>query len=499
MINADKRKAIYCLHNEGIGKRTISRQLKVSRNIVRNIIEQRGEMPYSKRSDKIQIDSELITKLFLQCDGYVQRIHEKLIEEHGQKIGYSTLTRLIRDSGLKSGNDRCHQEPDQPGAEMQHDTTTHRVQLGDKRIQLVASILYFRYSKVRYLKFYPSFKRFKMKCFLHEALTFLGYAAPVCIIDNTNLARLYGSGKRAVIVPEMEQFATQYGFEFECHELNHPNRKAGNERSFYTVETNFYPGRKFTSLEDLNRQGLEWSTIRMAHRPVGKSRLIPSQMFEYEKPYLVKLPPFVSAPYIEDTRGTDQYGYISFDGNYYWVPGTKRFDVKVLEYDSNIKLYRNREFLVDYSLAPYGVKNKKFFPPGYSKPRYQPKNRRRPTDLEEKKLRNVDPQVDAYINVIFEQKTGKERHAFIRRLYRLYRKTASALFVKTIQRSLKYRIMDTEIIASIAALLMKTENYQMPQLQENSEFRNRQAWSDGRMSEDVDWAIYEKLMESEDE
>jgi hypothetical protein len=63
-------------------------------------------------------------------------------------------------------------------------------------------ILYLRYSKRRYLKFY----RFQMKCFLHEALTCWGYAPRQCIIDNTNLARLRGTGAQAVIVPEMESW-----------------------------------------------------------------------------------------------------------------------------------------------------------------------------------------------------------------------------------------------------------------------------------------------------
>jgi hypothetical protein len=48
------------------------------------------------------------------------------------------------------------------------------------------------------LKFYRVFNRFAMKCFLHEALMFWGYAARKCIIDNTNLARLRGVGSRAV-------------------------------------------------------------------------------------------------------------------------------------------------------------------------------------------------------------------------------------------------------------------------------------------------------------
>jgi hypothetical protein len=67
------------------------------------------------------------------------------------------------------------------------------------------------------LKFYRVFDRFAMKCFLHEALIFWGYSAKQCIIDNTSLARLRGSGKQAVIVPEMACFAERYSF--HCNSL----------------------------------------------------------------------------------------------------------------------------------------------------------------------------------------------------------------------------------------------------------------------------------------
>lgn len=38
MIGPDKRKAIYLLHEEGMGRRDIARRLKVSRNTVDAII-----------------------------------------------------------------------------------------------------------------------------------------------------------------------------------------------------------------------------------------------------------------------------------------------------------------------------------------------------------------------------------------------------------------------------------------------------------------------------
>ena len=116
-----------------------------------------------------------------------------------------------------------------------------------------------------------------------------GYAAETCIIDNTNLARLRGTGINAVIVPEMERFAKQYGFKFVCHEKGHANRKAGNERGFYTVETNFFPGRSFDGIEDMNQQAFSWATHRSANRPTGKIRLIPSVAFESRKAIFEKI------------------------------------------------------------------------------------------------------------------------------------------------------------------------------------------------------------------
>ncbi|MCP3903568.1 MAG: helix-turn-helix domain-containing protein, partial [Planctomycetes bacterium] len=307
--------------------------------------------PDSIRSDHIVIDEELLIGLHGECDGYIQRVYEKLAEEHGIEIGYSTLSRKIRQLELgKPKNQRCGQVADEPGAEMQHDTTVYtRVRLGGSLTRLVASMIYLRFSKLRYLKFFRSFNRFKMKGFLHEALMFWKHGAPNCIIDNTNLARLRGIGKNAVIVAEMEQFARHYQFEFVCHERGHANRKAGNERSFFTVETNFFPGRKFKDLEDLNMQAFEWSTVRWANRPIGKSGLIPAAAFESERAYLNKIGPIVP-PYIEHERGIDQYGYVPFDGNFFWVPGLKRFYVKVIQFPDCIKIYHERKMLIEYKL-----------------------------------------------------------------------------------------------------------------------------------------------------
>jgi hypothetical protein len=292
----------------------------------------------------------------------------------------------------------------------------------------------------------------------------------------------------------MEQFAKQYGFKFICHELRHPNRKAGNERSFYTVETNFLPGRSFKDREDLNQQGFNWSTVIMANRPVSKTSLIPAKAFEHEKAYLVKLPSFIPAPYRDHERGTDQYGYASFDGNFYWVPGTKRYDVKILEYSNCIKIYYKRELLAEYSLPAPEVKNKEFSPPGQPKPGYKPAHRKKPTQQEEKKLRALSPEVDDYLNFALKPK-GIQRHNFIRELFGLSRKFALPILIKTVQRALKYRITDMKTVEKIALLQLSDSGYEMPAAEIHSDVENKPAYIEGRLADEADLSEYDKLLE----
>ena len=499
MIEADKRKAIYLMHQEGMSLKELVRRFKLSRNTVRKIIRGKGETPVSNRRDKIRIDTDLLGRLYLECDGWIQRVHEKLVEEEKVQVKYSTLTRLIRKLGIgRPQETRCDRVPDKPGAEMQHDTSVHLIELAGVLHRLIASLMYLRYSKRRYLKFYHVFNRFRMKCFLHEGLMHWGYAAHECIIDNTNLARLRGTGSNAVIVPEMAAFALEHGFRFVCHEKNHPNRKAGEEKGLYTVETNFLPGRKFESLEDMNRQAFDWSTVRMDNRPVAKTGLIPAKAFEHERAYLVELPRHLPAPYRIHERPTDQYGYAAFDGNYFWVPGTDRNQVKLLEYGDGLKIYLNRDCVAEYPLPADRVKNQRFSPEGMPPPRYQPKNRKRPTEEEEKRLRAMSPAVGAYLDFVLKG-GGIQRHRFVRELFALAGRMPHSVFIQAIERALRYQIASLETVERIALLHMTQDVPSLPCFEVDEAYREREAYLQGDLTDSPDLSIYDQLLEEGDE
>ena len=217
---------------EGKKKKEIARLLSLDPQTIRNIIDSKTESRAKQRSDKKKVDIELLRSLYADCEGYIQRVYEILTEEHDVKIAYSTLTRLVRDHGIgQKKNGRCHHVDDIPGEEFQHDTTTYVLKIGGKSMKLVCSGIYLRYCKMRYIKFYPYFRRFEMKCFFYEALTYWNYVAQICMVDNTNLAVLHGTGSNAVFTPEMKAFAKPYGFEWLAHEKGHANRKAGKERN----------------------------------------------------------------------------------------------------------------------------------------------------------------------------------------------------------------------------------------------------------------------------
>ncbi len=492
MITADKRKAIFLLHQEGMRIREISRRLALSRNTVRKVIAQEGQMPALVRSSTQKIDPELLRRLHAQCDGYVQRVHEKLQEEEGIHVKYSTLTRMLRQLGIShSQQERCHRVPDEPGAEMQHDTSPFSIRLGDQIAKLNASLLYLRYSKRRYLKFYRVFDRFKMKCFLHRALLHWKHAPPVCIIDNTNLARLRGLGAQAVIVPEMEAFGKEHGFRFVCHAKGHADRKAGEERSFFIVETNFLPGRSYQSLEDLNQQALEWSTVRLEHRPQGKAGLIPAKAFEHERSFLTELPSHLPAPYQVQERSIDEYGFCAFDGNFYWVPGTGRGQVKILRYEEHLKIYSNGQESIQYPLPCDGVRNQLFSPPGCPVPSGQPRHRNDSSQLEEKRLRQIDPAVGAYLDFALAT-PGLQRHVFIRRLLSLSQRMSPELFSKTLQRGGQYRITSLETLERISVIYLNQDSGALPEVLVNEAYLQRPAYLEGAFTDPPDLSQYDE-------
>jgi hypothetical protein len=315
------RQTIMTLHQSGKSARHISRLLAVSRNTVKKILAE-GVEPSREERDDCKGDDlfPLIKTLFERVNGNIVRVQEILKADYNQDIAYSTLTRIARLTHLRKAKERFGEYIFEPGIEMQHDTSTHRIHLNGKIIKAQCASLVFGFSRKLFFQYYPRFTRFEAKAFLVAALTYMGGSCKRCIIDNTSVILATGSGADAIFSPEMINLGKVFGFSFFAHAINHSNRKGKIERPFHYIENNFLAGRDFKDWDDTNQQSLDWCTTyanQKIKRVLGKS---PETAFIQEKPYLQSLPPIFPPVYEHFTRTVDSQGYVSVDNNRYSVP-----------------------------------------------------------------------------------------------------------------------------------------------------------------------------------
>ena len=137
MIEADKRKAIFLLHQEGMGRNQIARRLRISRNTVRAIIAQKGEMPLSHARRQ---DPDRSGTAAAALPG-MRRLRAAGAREagrggrHPDSVLHPDAHAARSWASAAAAEPRCDRVPDEPGAEMQHDTTVYPVQLGEHPCQ----------------------------------------------------------------------------------------------------------------------------------------------------------------------------------------------------------------------------------------------------------------------------------------------------------------------------------------------------------------------------
>lgn len=282
----------------------------------------------------------------------------------------------------------------------------------------------------------------------------------------------------------------------------HSNRKAGVERSFYTVETSFFPGRSFASFEDLNLKAIEWATVRYAGRPQSKTKLIPLQLFEHEKPFLIKCNEYLQPPYREHHRLIDAYGYVSFNGNYYWIPEAteeRERQFKLLEYEKKIEIYQKRNKLTEYNLPAYDIKNKRFCP-AQMKIKTNPNNRKKGSTEEERALRTLGSVCCTYLDFIHSVEcTVRQKPKLIRDLYSLSKRLGSNVLSETLEQALKFKVDSIRSLERIAQNLLQRDLFPEIVCPVNSDYESREEYRAGRFSSEADLKRFQALLENKEE
>ena len=319
MLDLDTRVAILKLSEQGHGVRTIARAIEVSKNSVRRVLRDRqAEPPRLMRDERLGEEEERVRALHQSCEGNLVRVHEEL-EKNGIIVSYPALTRYCRLRGIGTKEKRRVGRYDfVAGEEMQHDTSPHTVTVAGKRGSLVCASLVMCFSRMIFARVYRRWSRFECRCFLSEAIQEMGGAAQRCMLDNSSVIIARGTGKNAVPAAEMQALADRFDFEFVAHEVGDKDRSGKVERPFHYIENNFYPGRTFESIEDLNEQLQAWCK-KVNRKYKSKLRAVPLELYQIERPSLKPLPVFIPEVYELHQRRVDVEGYVSLHTNRYSV------------------------------------------------------------------------------------------------------------------------------------------------------------------------------------
>jgi hypothetical protein len=379
-----------------------------------------------------------LAQVYARAGGNAVRMGQILAEEHDQQLPYSTLTRWVRQTELREPPKRSGEYHFEPGQEMQHDTSPHRVEVAGKPIKAQCAGLTLAYSRRLFVQYYPRFTRFEAKHFLLHAAQFMDGTAARCVIDNTSVVLAGGSGADAVIAPEMAAFAHSLGFKFLAHRLNDPNRKARIERPFRWVESNLLPGRSFASFDDLNAQALRWCIEVANAKPKRSLGMSPEAAYVMEKPHLRSLPAVLPAVYDVFDRVVDLYGFVNVDVNRYSVP--ERLvgkTVTVYKHYARIEIHYRRVLVASHPRL-VGVRDARHTLPGHHT---VPQRAPRQPSLHAQLLCGEHPALDRYVAALGTHLHGRGTRA-LNRLLQLKRSYPPQPFLAAVEQALKYGLFD---------------------------------------------------------
>ncbi len=458
MLDLDTRQAILRLRREGHGAKRIARALGVSRNAVRRVLRQ-GEatVPNMDRDEQLSPHVGRIRELFVTCRGNRVRVREELAAE-GIDVAYATLTAFCRrhDIGVKP-KERVGRYHFEPGQEMQHDTSPHTVTVGGRPRGLQCASLVLCYSRMRYAQCFPRWNRFLCRVFLTEAMQYFGGAASRCMLDNSHVIVLRGTGRDAEMVPGMVAFGERFGTTFVAHAVGDANRSAHVERGFDHIENNFYPGRTFEDLDDLNRQLRGWCDTKNAawtRTLRGSAR----ELFASELHALRPLPLHVPEVYELHHRRVDTAGHVNLHTNRYSVAETligRR--VTVHEHRARLRIFEGHRLVQEHDKLPYGAGKWQTLPEHRGRRKTIP----RPPVPEEAVLRAASPELGVLVDALRKRHGGRAAKS-VRRLHQIYLDYPTEAVVVAVRRALDFGLLDLNRIERMVLRHVAGDFFRLP-------------------------------------
>jgi transposase len=321
------------LHRQGAGISAIARRTGLDRKTVRKIIASGLEPPaYSPRQPRITqlqpFEPYLRERLGAVPELTGRRLHRELAAV-GYCGGYTAVTDLLREIRPVAAPPFEVRFETPPGRQAQvdfvHFRTVFTDEPGTERVIWLFSLV-LGHSRMLWGRFVPHQDlQTLLRCHAAAFETLGGVPAEI-LYDRMRTVFMREDPEAGHIVYNrtLIEFARHYGYLPKTCQAYRAKTKGKVERPFRYIREDFFLGRSFRSLADLNDQFRQWLDEVANPRIHATTRRVVCEHFAEERPSLQPLPagPFQAVLRLE--RRITRDGMVSVDGNLYSVPNTAR-------------------------------------------------------------------------------------------------------------------------------------------------------------------------------
>jgi transposase len=356
---------------EGLSTGAMARRLGISRRTVQRYIKSgKTEPSYGPRPPQPSKLDPYRAYLRSRLEAYPELSAVRLLQELRSR-GYTGGITILKDflATLRPHPLLPYEQRFEvpPGEQAQVDFATFKTLFG----QVQALLVVLSWSRALWVRFVLHQDQLTVLTGLHQAFLAFGGVPRTVLFDRMRTA-VAGAGPAgmAIFNPELLRFAAHYGFRPMACRPYRAKTKGRVERAVSYLRRNFFYGRTFRDLANLNAQCAGWLVETANARVHGTTGEVPQERLGQERDYLLPLPAAPYVPMVTLGRRVTRDGFISYNGNAYSVPeGLDRAEIQVRATLTELRLLQGGRLVAVHPLLE-----------GRGQRRLDPAHRRRRTD-----------------------------------------------------------------------------------------------------------------------
>lgn len=340
---------------QGHSIRTIAAETGIARNTVRKYLRGTPEAaPRPRRQSKldpfkVQIRQWIVEDGLLNCQTMLERLHAQ---------GYTGSISILKDfvhllRPARPTRQAVRRYETKPGEQMQVDWGEFRYEQEGQIRKLYGFTAVLGYSRMRFVCFTkrcdtPSL----IRCLMQACEYFDGLPTTI-LTDRMKSVLVQMDGNTPQWNAQFADFLAAIGVTARVCRAYTPQTKGKIERSIGVIKQSFWPGVRFSDLDDLNRQAHVWCD-RRNQRVHATTRARPLDRWGEEQ--LRPLPAgFAWERFRLEERRVTSDNFVSFDGVLYGLPSRPVLSGQVVQVGvrtGTLSIWQHGQLLTEHQVRP---------------------------------------------------------------------------------------------------------------------------------------------------